>query len=209
MGPILVGPEGRTVRVLQPWGAAQCRGRMQTPGARVSHPLVVPLSTDCMAQLIPVLTGLGLGCRLGARQRWAGANSSCATLGTAASVQGLQLGFPGRCCRMGARSPLTLSAALWVTALIAQNSSHVLMLWLLALLSTTPHPAQPKLWGRLWFLSFPSQPEAAASSSGRQSWGIWWQLAAFITHGDAIWVRERSPPWRCRIAKGMGGSDVP
>lgn len=64
MGPILVGPEGRTVRVLQPWGAAQCRGRMQTPGARVSHPLVVPLSTDCMAQLIPVLTGLGLGCRL-------------------------------------------------------------------------------------------------------------------------------------------------
>lgn len=33
---------------------------MRTPRAQVS-PLAVPLSTDCTAQLIPVLTGLGLG----------------------------------------------------------------------------------------------------------------------------------------------------
>lgn len=33
---------------------------MRTPRVQVS-PLAVPLSTDCTAQLIPVLTSLGLG----------------------------------------------------------------------------------------------------------------------------------------------------
>lgn len=79
-------------------------------------------------------------------------------------VQGLQLGFPGHC--WGHAAILTLLAAPWDTVLIAENSSHVLTLWLLGVPSTTPHPAQPKLWGQLWALSFPSQPQAAASSSG-------------------------------------------
>lgn len=33
---------------------------------------------------------------------------------------------------------------------------------------------------------FPSQPSAAARGSVRLSRGICWQLAAFISHGDAI-----------------------
>lgn len=60
---------------------------------------------------------------------------------------------------------------------------------------------------------FPSQPKAATRGSVRVSWGICWQLAAFITHGDAI-CGEGTEPGReaqpCSVSQheeaGMGGA---
>lgn len=61
--------------------------------------------------------------------------------------------------------------------------------------------------GRPPLPSFPPQP--AARSSVRVSWGIWWQLAAFITHGDAICGEGTEPAPAAQdpggTGRGLGG----
>lgn len=70
----------------------------------------------------------------------------------------------------------------------AHNNSHVLLLQLLgaALLWDPPAPRSGGPGASSGSHPLPSQPNAAARGSIRVSWGICWQLAAFITHGDAI-----------------------
>lgn len=65
----------------------------------------------------------------------------------------------------------------------------------------TPPPAWG-IWGLLQLPSSPSQPNTAARGSVRVSWGICWQLAAFITHGDARWG-EGTEPGREAQARGV------
>lgn len=55
-----------------------------------------------------------------------------------------------------------------------------------------PGTPRPLLWG-IQLPSSPSQPNPAARGSVRVSWGICWQLAAFITHGAARWGEGTEP----------------
>lgn len=109
-----------------------------------------------------------------------------------------------------------LARCLGLAANFANNSSRVLSL---QLLGTTTHwdPPAPRFGGSgagSGSLPFPSQPNAAARGSVRVSWGICWQLAAFITHGDAICGEGTEPGREARACsvlqrRGDGGGAAP
>lgn len=90
----------------------------------------------------------------------------------------------------------------------AGKGSHILQLWFLG-------SPRPQLWGIQGLLQLPSpppQPNTAVRGSVRVSWGICWQLAAFITHGDARWGEGTEPGREARpgaVSRHKGTRDSP
>lgn len=127
----------------------------------------------------------------------------------------------GLSCRAGAGAELpgtVLGAPVPPPALLAALLARLLLLLRIAAarslgaFSASPRsdPARPVFrgtQGRPPVPSFPPQP--AARSRVRVSWGIWWQLAASITHGDAICGEgtEPAPAAQDRggTGRGLGG----
>lgn len=69
------------------------------------------------------------------------------------------------------------------------KGSHILKLWFLG----SPHLPFWGIRGLLQLPISPSQPNTALRGRVGVSWGICWQLAAFITHGDAGWGKGMEP----------------
>lgn len=101
---------------------------------------------------------------------------------------------------------MVLLSALLASAPFAKNSSRPFLGSLLCL-QPVPCFGEGGTQGRPPLPSFPPQP--AARSSVRVSWGIWWQLAAFITHGDAICGEGTEPAPAAQdpggTGRGLGG----
>ena len=132
-------------------------------------------------------------------------------------VQGGRLGSgPGAMLWVGGTGPSLgmLARCLGLAANFANNSSRVLSLQLLGA-ATHWDPSAPRFEAPGAGSSsppLPSQPKAAVRGSVRVSWGICWQLAAFITHGDAI-CGEGTEPRReaqaCGVPQHGGTGDQP